>query len=173
MASFLLGRNAVAYWNKQAQKIGDVGAGPDPNTYVGDWLGDSNTEVAGNVTDVSLNVGSDFADGTTRETASSGFASQIPVLKNGEVTFEMRYKPVDPAAPAPPPYDTMESLLITQWLADSTIALVFLDQPKATSKVQGLAANWAISLEFGQALRDIQRISVTVTIADSGHWYTA
>ena len=172
--SFLLGRNAKAYYHTSGTLIGDVGSPTTPTEAVQLWLDDA-TAVAGNLTDVTLNIGSDYADATTRLSAESGFASSVPVLRNGEVTFEMRWLP-DDASNASAPF-TFSFLLIEAWRTDGRVAIAFLDQdrsnpgPGVTIFPQGLAANWSVSMEKSEALRDIQRASITLTIADSAVWY--
>lgn len=175
--TFLLGRNAKAYYSATNKLIGDVTPAEGKTgiaDYVEAWLGDAGTALADNMTDVGLNVGSDFADATTRATAASGFASQVPVLRNGEVTFEARWIPDDPAATV----TSFTKQLIDAWEGDSRLAMVFLDQayvrpalPADNFVLQGFASNWSVSLEKSENLRDVQRISVTLTVADTAVWY--
>lgn len=171
--SFLLGRNAKAYYNAMSRLIGDVAPATTPSEAVQSWLNDADTAIAGNLTDVGLNMNSETADATTRGTAEGGFSSTVSVLKNGEVTFEARWLPDDPNATA----DSFTRILLNAWQTDSTIAVVFLDQSRANPgagnsiRPQGLASNWSVSMEKMENLRDIQRMSVTLTIADSGLWY--
>ncbi len=172
VASYLLGRKAKCYFNNAKTKFAAV----VPAT-VSQWLTEPTTVEADNITDVTLNMSADFADTTTRGEAADGFASSVPVLKNGEVTFEMRWKPEDPAMIAAP--FSFTRVLMDAWETDDTVSLAFLDQvakstqiPLGTDvKVQGLAGNFAVSIDKTEALRDIQRANVTLTIVDSGKWH--
>lgn len=169
--TYLLGRNAKAYYNTAAKHIGETGV----ETVVL-WLEDAATTIAGNLTDVSLEMDSDYADATTRSTAASGFSSQVAVLKNGQVTFEMRWIPDDPGDAS----TSFANLLVTAWETDDTIAMAFLDQLGKTGEIptgttlhpQGLASNWSVSMSKTEALRDVQRASITLTVADSATWFS-
>lgn len=177
--TFLLGRNAKAYYSSTGSLLGAINPTGGTPPYTADelvqaWLQDGNTLVADNMTDVGVNVGSDFADATTRATAASGFASNVPVLKNGEITFEARWLPDDPDAT----FDSFTKLLLDAWENDGRIGMVFLDQAylipaqgEDPVALQGMAANWSVSLEKTENLRDVQRMSVTLTVADSAKWY--
>lgn len=189
--TFKLGRKAAAYYSADVSTrttgalIGDYSAATDTTLEkVQDWLfsvysaGQNGTvrptlALAGNVTSVELNISSDYADGTTRETAEDGFASQIPVLRNGEISFEARWKPEDPSDTT-----SFTKLMMEAWENDSPIALAFFDQPfgapAATGSVvpQGLVANWLVSLSKSEDLRDVQRLRVSLTISDSAKWFS-
>lgn len=179
--TFRLGRKAVAYYNATAvpgtTRYGYLIGEKNPSDSTLDaktktWLSDTGTVAAGNMTSVTLNISSEYADGTTRETAEDGFASQIPVLRNGEVSFEARWRPDDPAD-----LSSFTKLLMTAWETDTPIAMAFLDQPytiPASGSVvpQGLAANFLVSINKTEDLRDVQRLSVSLTISDSATWYS-
>ena len=179
--TYLLGRKAKAYFNTDNKLIGGV-PGDDPGNETPDelvkaWLDDEATIVAGNLTSVSLNMDSEYADGTTRETAESGFGSQIPVLRGGSVSFQARWQPNDPAAVT----NSFAKLLLASWQADLPMGMIFLDQDKnpeiianggSDKEIQGLVANFNVSISKTEDLRDIQRLTVALTIADSGLWYT-
>lgn len=151
MPSYLLGSAASAYWSTTLLN------GSNTATVL------SGGTLAGNIMDLTLNVGSDFVDGTTRAEAANGWASQIAVLKNAEITFDMRWVPGDGFFDA----------LVDVWLGNTTeIAILALDQAKATVGAQGLAANFTVSIDKQEPLRDLQKASVTLGISSYPEWYT-
>ncbi len=149
MPSYLLGKDAVAYWSATAL------TGSNTATVL------SSAAAAGNIMDLSLEVESDFVDATTRSEASSGFKSEIAVIKGGRITFEARWQPGD----------SFFEALKDAWLNDTTVTMIALDQAKATVGAQGLAANFSVSFSKEEPLRDIQKISVTLAIASFPEWY--
>lgn len=149
MASYLLGSDAKAYWSTT-----DLD-GANTATVLA-----SATE-AGNIMDLSLEVESEFVDATTRSEAASGFSSEIAVLKGGRITFDARWLPGD----------TFFDALKDAWLNNDTIVMIALDQTKATIGAQGLAANFSVSFNKQEPLRDVQKVSVTLAIASHPEWY--
>jgi hypothetical protein len=178
---YVLGRLGAAYFNEANIRLGDnAGPGDTIQDMIDTWLAlsatNSRTIEADNLADVDYDIGSDFADGTTRATAREGFASNIPVIKNGQVTFEMRWLPLTDRVPAAP--YTFTELLIKAWSDGSTLGMVFLDYPingnpgaGYTIAPQGLAANWSVSLQKSEGLRDVQKASVTLSASDTAAWY--
>ena len=148
--SYLLGSAASAYWDTTLL------TGANTATVL------TSATLAGNIIDLSLEVDSEFVDSTTRSEAASGFASEIAVLKGGRITFDMRWLPGD----------TFFDALKDVWLGTtSEIAIIALDQAKATSGAQGLAANMTVSFSKTEPLRDIQKVSVTLAISSQPEWY--
>ena len=183
--SFRLGRKAVAYYNDTETIFASTLSGSGKSGRLETWLGFSSdvtfgsTLKATNLTDVSLNLNSEYADGTTRETAEAGFASPIPVLRGGEVTFEARWKPGDPAATSSLSFT---EVLMNAWQTDGVIAMAFLDKnwplvDYTTGEefiCTGLAANFNVSMSKSEPLRDLQRMSISLTIADEhALWYVS
>jgi hypothetical protein len=155
MADYLLGRNAVAYYAATLFDVDD-----DTGAEIKTWC--QSATAVGNIMDLSLEVGSDFIDATTRSEASQGFASEIAVLNNGRVTFDARWKIGD----------TVTDALMDAWLAGDPVAMAFCDQAynTATTTVTCLNANWSVSVSKTENLRDIQKLSVTLTIASYPLW---
>jgi hypothetical protein len=149
-ATFILGRNAKLYYSTT--------------------LLDGTNQVAvltgaiegSNVIDLQMDVESEFVDVTTRAEASQGFASQVAVLKNGQITFEARWKPGDGFFDA----------LIDVWEGTTAeIAIIALDQDKGTTGAQGLMANMTVGFSINQNLRDIQKVNITLGISSEPEWY--
>lgn len=154
MASYLLGSDAKAYWSTTALTGANTAA-----------VLAAATE-AGNIMDLTLEVESEFVDATTRSEAASGFSSEIAVLKGGRVTFDARWLPGD----------TFFEALKDAWLGNTTITLIALDQDKSVGgtpgpAAQGLAANFSVSFNKQEPLRDVQKVSVTLAIASFPEWY--
>lgn len=155
MADYLLGRQAVAYYDTVLFDADD-----DTGAEIKTWC--QGADVMSNIMDLSLEVDSEFVDATTRGEAAQGFASQIAVLNNGRVTFEARWKIGDAVTDA----------LMAAWQAGTEVAIAFCDQAynTATTTVTCLNANWSVSVSKTENLRDIQKLSVTLTIASYPLW---
>ena len=150
MPSYLLGSAASAYYSTTLLN------GSNTATVL------SSATIVSNIMDLSLDVDSEFVDVTTRGEAAAGFASQVAVLKNGQVTFDMRWQPGDAF------FEAVKDV----WLGTtSEIAMFLLDQPKATTGAQGLVSNFTVSFGKTEALRDIQKVSVTLGISSQPEWY--
>lgn len=149
MPNYLLGSDAKAYWSATSLD------GANTGTVLA-----SATE-AGNIMDLTLEVESEFVDATTRSEAAAGFASEIAVLKGGRITFDARWLPGD----------SMFEQLKDAWLNNTEFTMIALDQTKATSGAQGLAANFSVSFNKQEPLRDVQKISVTLAISSFPEWY--
>ena len=141
------------------------------------WLDDAGTKETGNLMDVTIGLADDTADATTRYTASFGFASTVPVLHGSEVTFDMRWEPYTGLDTAGSPWD-FAAVLMKNWQDGTPMSMVFLDQDRTANASggsnkypTGLAGNFGVSLDISQALRDIQRASVTMTVIDDAVWY--
>ena len=151
MPNFLLGRDARAYFS----------------TTILDGTNEAATltaaTAANNIIDLSLDIGSEFVDSTTRAEASQGFASQIAVLRNGQITFEARWLPGD----------TFFDALIDVWDGTTAeIAFFALDQDKATVGSQGLVGNFTVGMAKTEPLRDVQKVNVTMSISSFPQWWT-
>lgn len=149
MPNYLLGREAVAYYSSTALTGANTAS-----------VLTSATEID-NIMDLSLNLDSDIVDATTRGEASQGFKSSVATNRNGEITFDVRWLPGD----------TVFDALITAWNTGGEFTMIALDQAKATVGAQGLAANFSVSLTKTEALNDVQKASITLTIASHPEWY--
>ena len=152
--SYIIGNQAKAYWSATA--LTDV-----TESHVTTWL--SSATLAGNLMDLTLEIDSEFVDATTRAEAAQGFASEIAVLKGGRITFEARWQPGD----------AMFDALIAAWNdpTNNDFAMVALDQLSSVTGTQGIAANWSVSLNRTEPLRDIMKSNVTLAIASYPSWY--
>lgn len=154
MPNYLLGRDAVAYFSTTLLTGANTAAVLAAATEVG------------NIMDLSLNVESEFVDSTTRSEAAQGWKSQIAVLKNGEITFEARWKPGDAF------FDALKDA----WLNGTEICIIALDQDRSVTgtpgpAAQGLAANFSVSFSKTEPLQDIQKVSCTLGISSFPEWY--
>jgi len=176
---YIPGRFAAAYYTPTNKTL----SSPTESS-VDAWFAGNGADapvLVDNMTDVQYDMQSDMADATTRGTARSGFNSNIPVLKNGQITFECRWLPsvARPTGTSAPVDFTGQ--LFWAWQYDATIAMVFLDWEWArvppvagqTISPQGIASNWTVSLNKSEDLRDIQRASITLSVAESALWYHA
>lgn len=150
MPDYLLGRQAVAYYSATAL----TGSNTAAVLAAGD--------VIDNIMDLTLEVESEFVDATTRGEAASGFRSEIAVLRNGRITFDARWLPGD----------TVFDALVDAWENSTSFTMIALDQARATTGAQGLAANFSVSFSKSEALQDVQKVSVTLSIASHPEWYT-
>jgi hypothetical protein len=116
MANYLLGRDAVAYYSSTALTGSNTAS-----------VLNGATEVD-NIMDLSLELGAEFVDATTRGEASQGFASEVAVLNNGRLTFDARWLPGD----------TVFDSLVSAWTGGTEFTMFAMDQDKATSGSQGL-----------------------------------
>lgn len=149
MPDYLLGNAAKAYWSATAL------TGSNNATVM------TSANLADNIMDLTLEVESEFVDSTTRAEAGNGWKSEIAVLKNGRITFDARWKPGD----------TFFEELKDAWLNGSTVTFAALDSAKATTGSQGLLANFSVSFSKTEPLMDIQKISVTLSVASYPSWY--
>lgn len=156
--SYILGRDAVAYYDASDNTLFTSSVG---DTEADTWLGTA-TAVS-NIMDLQLELDSEFVDATTRGEASQGFSSEIAVIKNGRVTFDIRWQAGD----------TFTTALLSHWTNGTEFAMAFMDQAYATASttVSGLVANWSVSLSKSESLKDIQKASVTLSIASWPFWY--
>ena len=155
MPTILIGKDAKCYYSNNSTKI----ASPTP-TQSG-WLTQNTTVVADNLMDVSIDLTSEVVDATTREEAATGWRSELAVLRNGRINFDMRWE-LD---------DDFKSKIITAWNNMDYISLAFLDQPKGTIGAMGIIANFSVSLTKNEALVEIQKASVSLTIHSLPLWY--
>lgn len=149
--AFLLGKNAKAYYSTTA-----LTAIPSDDTEL-----DAADEV-GNIMDLSLDVESTFVDITTRADAAQGFLVQTAVLKNSTITFDIQWQTGDQF--------TVD--LLAAWQNNTVIAFFALDQAATVTGAQGLVGNFTVSMTKEEPLNDIQKASVTLTLASYPSWHT-
>lgn len=156
--NYLLGREAYAYYHASDLWV----LADDSDAEYKSWL--AAATVVDNIMDLSFEIDSEFVDATTRGEAAQGFASEIAVLRNGRVTFDIRWKPGD----------TFTSTLLTAWQAGTEIPMAFMEQvyTKSNTDVSGLVANFSVSLSKTENLKDIQKASVTLAISSYPKWIT-
>jgi hypothetical protein len=149
MPDYLLGNAAKAYFSTTAL------TGSNTSTVI------TGATLAENIMDLTLEVESEFVDATTRAEAGNGWRSEIPVLKNGRITFDARWKPGD----------TFFEELKDAWLTNTTITFAALDQARSVTGAQGLVANFSVSFSKTEPLMDIQKVSVTLSVASYPEWW--
>ena len=154
MPNILIGKDAKCYYSSNNTKL--TTAAPATT-----WITQGTTVVADNLMDVSIDLTSEVVDATTREEAATGWRSELAVLRNGRINFDMRWETDD----------DFKSKIITAWNNMDYISLAFLDQPKGTIGAMGLIANFSVSLTKNEALVDIQKASVSLTIHSLPLWY--
>lgn len=148
--ALLIGRDAAAYFNATPL------SSPPDSTAV-----DAMT-LADNLMDVTLDIESETADATTRAEARTGWRSEVAVLRNGRISFDMRW-------------DTSTALgaaLINAWSNFTPIAMAFLDQDRDNAGAQGLVANFSVSISKSESLVDVQKATVTLTVHSYPDWLT-
>jgi hypothetical protein len=153
MPAYLLGKDAAIYYSTTALTSSNA------STVLGGTPGP--TEVT-NVMDVTVDVSTEYVDVTTRADGAAGFRTQAPTFKNASVSFDMKWLPGD----------TVFTALKTAWATDATVAMYILDQKRTVTGAQGLAGNFSVSFSKEEPLADIQKASVTLTLSDSGQWFT-
>lgn len=149
MPTIMLGKDAALYYSSTAL------TGTNTATVLG-----SATEIT-NVMDLSVDMGADYVDITTRADAAAGFKTQAQTYKNASATFDAKWLPDDAAFQA----------IIAAWLANTTIAMFILDQKKTVVGTQGLVGNFFVAVSKEEPLSDIQKASITLTLASNGEWY--
>lgn len=149
MPAFMLGKDAALYFSDTSLN------GTNTETVLG-----TATEIT-NVMDLSVDMSADFVDITTRADAAAGFKTQAQTYKNASATFDAKWIPDDTAFTA----------LMNAWLNNTTVAMFILDQKKTVVGAQGLVGNFFVSMSKEEPLTDIQKVSVTLTLASEGEWY--
>lgn len=155
MPDYLLGNAAKAYFSTTALTSTNTAT----NTALAAVI--TAATLAENIMDLTLEVESEFVDATTRAEAGNGWRSEIPVLKNGRITFDARWKPGD----------TFFEELKDAWLNNTTVTFAALDQDRSVTGAQGLIANFSVSFSKTEPLMDIQKVSVTLSVASFPKWY--
>lgn len=163
MSQILIGKDAKAYYSTSGLLLSDT-------TTSTTWVGDTNTVIADNMMDVSLDLTSELVDATTRQEAATGWRSEIAVLRNGRITFDLRWEHEDPA-PAGSAAE-FRNKIVAAWEASSAITLAFFDNATSVTGAQGLIANFSVSLTKNEALIDVQKASVSLTIHSYPEWKT-
>lgn len=149
MPTIMLGKDAALYYSATAL------IGTNTETVL-----TGATEMT-NVMDLSVDMGADYVDITTRADAAAGFKTQAQTYKNASATFDAKWKPDD----------TGFTALMNAWLGNTTVAMFILDQKKTVNGTQGLVGNFFVSMSKEEPLNDIQKVSVTLTLASFGEWY--
>ncbi len=138
--------------------------GKDCKLYIG-TAGTQAATLVPNVVDVRLGLDKDEADASSRE--SGGWEEVVNTTKKAEITFDILYKPAD----------TNFATLRDAYLNDTTIALLVMDGPKATTGKQGLDCDVTVSkFEINQPLKEGVKVSVTLKPTPSTRapaWFTA
>ena len=129
-AHYVPGRLAVAYYTLDRNVFPIV----NDSATVNSRLKLGTTAEVDNMTDVNYDVGSEMADVTTRGTAKNGFSSEVAVLKNGQITFDMIWLPSDvqvtPDATAPTGFTAQ---VMWCWIRVLPIPMTFSDAPYEVS----------------------------------------
>lgn len=121
MANFVLGKDCKAYYS----------ATPLTSTSYATPLAAA-TELS-NIKDLKINFQTDKTEITTR--ASGGWKENATTLKDGSISFNMKWLPADAGF----------SAILTAWINNAEIAFYALDGAKGTAGFQGPAGNWNVS----------------------------
>lgn len=167
------GRIASAYINA-ANLIDGVTFDPDIKTTIDNWLALADTFVMGDMFDNDEGIAPEYADISTRKRTSRGFTARKPVIKEGEVTFEMLWSTNVPAAG--PDDEKFVQLIIDHSESLTPVAMFFSDYAhnatRATGEIyQGLLGNWYVTFTKQEPIRDVQRASVTAVAESFVGWY--
>ena len=150
-----LGRKAVAYWNTGNLLLTDTSGAT-----IQSWLNDPNTRIVGDIFDVTQNTTPEYADITTRGAAQGGFTARKPVIREGEVSFDVLWETTNVS-------DGWVQQIIDVTNADTPMAMAFFDYAFNDSSAaggeiaQGLIGNFYMNYQKAEAIRDVQRASVT------------
>lgn len=169
--AFLPGKDAVTYFNAY-YRFGETETdqGQDWYQWVIDWFNEANTGEADNIMDLDIQMGGIIVDATTRGVAKKGFSSSVKVLNEATVTFDMLWLPQPADA-------SFTKTIIDASNSFEPVGLLFVDKtmtPITTStyKVRGIAGNWSVSMNKSEALKDLQKASISLTIVDYPWWFT-
>jgi len=160
-----LGRKAKCYWNKT-----DVQLVAGTSAAAATWIADGGTTVAGELYDVSQATPAEYADISTRARTAAGFSARKPVLRDGEVTFDILWHTNDNT-------DEFAQTLIDKTNDSGEITLAFLDYAvddadgAVGEEVQGMVARWYVNFEKSEAIRDVQKASITLVHSNYMIWY--
>ena len=143
----LIGRDARAYYDSTPLATDPTGA-------------PSNEAL--NIMDLTLDIESELTDTTTRAEARNGWRAEVAVIRNGRVSFAIRWDSGD----------AFTAALIDAWNTFTPIQMGFFDQDSATAGAQGLVANFSVSISKSESLTDVQKASVSLTVHSYPKWLT-
>tara|TARA_B100000029_G_scaffold490245_1_gene549050 strand:+ start:283 stop:726 length:444 start_codon:yes stop_codon:yes gene_type:complete len=143
--ALLIGRDARAYYSATPLSSEPTGAPSDE---------------ALNIMDLTLDIESELTDTTTRAEARNGWRAEVAVLRNGRVSFDIRWDSGD----------AFTAALIDAWNTFTPIQMGFFDQNASTTGAQGLVANFSVSISKSEALTDVQKASVSLTVHSYPKW---
>jgi len=117
---------------------------------------DSWTEIT-NAKDVTLNLSTGTADGTTR--ANNGWKAQLAILREGSIDFTMNWEEDDTAFQA----------VRDAYLNGDMVAMAVMSEDVATG--EGLAANFMVTnFTRNEPIEDVMTASVTVVPSEYIAW---
>jgi hypothetical protein len=149
MATFLFGKDAVAYYSSSALDGSNSAATASWTEY------DNIRDVTGDFTATKVDV-------STRATMKLGWEAESTVASKGQIKINIPQKAVE---------DTTLTAIINAWKNKSTVAMMFMNQARTTSKAMGLAANFSVELSQGQPLKDVQTWDVTLSAESYPEFY--
>ena len=120
-----------------------------------------------NVTTVNVGGSSTTVDITTRDEARSGFNTQVVVTTQGQMTFDVRYKPTDDAGLA---QDLGFEALLKAWLGKVEIAAIDFDKPPLTLGAQGLVGNWTVNITNKKELQGVVMCTIEMNLSSLPNW---
>lgn len=130
----------------------------------------ANWQLYDNVRTVNVGGNATSVDITTRAEARSGFSSEVDVTTAGEMTFEVRYKPLnDDGTYADPTF----AALMRAWLGRKEIAAVDLDKPMNIQGAQGLCGNWTVSFSNQKEVQGVVLANLTLKLSSWAAWIVA
>lgn len=149
MATFLFGKDAVAYYSSAALD-GSISAAS------ASWVEyDNIRDVTGDFTATKVDV-------STRATMKLGWEAESTVASKGQIKLNIPQKVVE---------DTTLTAIINAWKNKTTVAMMFMNQARTVSKAMGLAANFSVELSQGQPLKDVQTWDVTLSAESYPEFY--
>jgi hypothetical protein len=150
MPNFVLSKDCKAYINSTAAVSTDYTTALSGATEVS------------NIKDLSLNFSTAKADISTR--AGNGWVQSAPTLKDGTITFQMVWKPSDPA------FDD----LLTAWLGNDEVFFAALDGADDAVGSQGPAGNFAVTnFSRNEALPEAVMVDVELSASSYNDWHVS
>lgn len=120
-----------------------------------------------NVTTVNVGGSSTSVDITTRDEARSGFNTNVIVTTQGQMSFDIRYKP---RADDGSVQDAYFEALLKAWLLKTEIAAIDLDKPIADLGAQGLVGNWTVNISNKKELQGVVMCTVEMNLSSLPNW---
>ena len=147
--TFYLGLDAGLYIANKSLDQRPGGSGTwDYNTVT--W-----TEIL-NVGDVSLGGDPETADLTTRDSARTGFTSEVDVIEKGQLTFTMSIKDLS--------LDTILEQIVSAKIAKTELAFLDLTQLKSDAESWGFVGNFTVNFQQNKPVKGGQIINVTAKL---------